>query len=271
MSLSLTTVVAGLVTVYTAADMIMYNKQRKAEFIEAQKKIEADSLEAARLAYITGKATDEQIDLVESVLARDRARAAAEGQAETPGSIFSKLPPLLSKPTPAGASSSSSSSSSTPESDLSVSEKIAKVAAWPSQSEASSSTQTQFTQSTSTTTTTTQPEGKKSNDGLWSWMTSSLKKEEEGHDVGTSQRRLGWDSLSEEDEGAGVRDGDLVRSVEAKQAWIQKKAHEAFEKEKENERKGGPLDQVGLAEAANGQAKQPAAAEKKKEDGWFSS
>ncbi|CCC09711.1 unnamed protein product [Sordaria macrospora k-hell] len=72
------TVMAGLVTAYTAADMIMYNKKRKAEFIEAQKKMEADSLEAARLAYITGKATEEQTALVEEYLGARSARPAVE-------------------------------------------------------------------------------------------------------------------------------------------------------------------------------------------------
>jgi hypothetical protein len=51
--------------------------------------------------------------------------------------------------------------------------------------------------------------------------------------------------LSEEDDGAGVRDSDLVRAVENKQAYLREKAREAFEREKERERAGGPLDRLG--------------------------
>ncbi|KAL7784341.1 cytochrome oxidase c assembly domain-containing protein [Trichoderma ceciliae] len=79
------TVVAGVVSVYSVWDMLRYNRARRSEWIEAQKKFEADELATARLAYLKGDATEEQIILVEE----------ANREAEEKGI---KLPPLLSPP-----------------------------------------------------------------------------------------------------------------------------------------------------------------------------
>lgn len=79
--------VAGLVTIYSVFDMIRYNKKRRAEFAAAAAKFEAESLEAARLAYIKGTATEEQIHRVEE------AHRVAREKGE-------KLPPLIG---PSGA------------------------------------------------------------------------------------------------------------------------------------------------------------------------
>ncbi|KAG8423977.1 hypothetical protein J3459_008087 [Metarhizium acridum] len=76
------TAVAGVVSVYSVWDMLQYNRARRAEWVEAQKKLEADSLAAARIAYLKGTATDEQILLVEE----------ANREAKETGV---KLPPLL--------------------------------------------------------------------------------------------------------------------------------------------------------------------------------
>ncbi|KHO01614.1 uncharacterized protein MAM_00615 [Metarhizium album ARSEF 1941] len=76
------TAVAGVVSVYSVWDMLQYNRARRAEWVEAQKKLEADSLAAARIAYLKGTATDEQILLVEE----------ANREARETGV---KLPPLL--------------------------------------------------------------------------------------------------------------------------------------------------------------------------------
>lgn len=65
--------------------MLQYNRARRAEWIEAQKKLEADSLATARIAYLKGTATEEQILLVEE----------ANREAEETGV---KLPPLISPP-----------------------------------------------------------------------------------------------------------------------------------------------------------------------------
>ncbi|GAB0133983.1 hypothetical protein EsDP_00002371 [Epichloe bromicola] len=79
------TAVAGVVSVYSVWDMLQYNRARRAEWLEAQKKIEADSLAAARIAYLKGDATEDQILLVEE----------ANREAQEKGV---KLPPLLSPP-----------------------------------------------------------------------------------------------------------------------------------------------------------------------------
>lgn len=78
-------VVAGVVSVYSVWDMLRYNRARRAEWIEAQKKFEADELATARIAYLKGDATEEQILLVEE----------ANREAEEKGI---KLPSLLSPP-----------------------------------------------------------------------------------------------------------------------------------------------------------------------------
>ncbi|KAK5662319.1 hypothetical protein OQA88_8225 [Cercophora sp. LCS_1] len=210
------TVIAGMATAFTAYDMLRYNKKRKAEFIEAQKKLEADSLEAARLAYMTGKATEEQIALVEEAMERENGA--------TSGSVFSRIPSALSQPRPMDDGSHAV-------------ERVTEAAKWPSQQQKAQ-------------------EGGEKQTGLWAWMTSSLKKEEEGEEIMSSQRRLGYESLSEEDDATGVRDSDLVRSIESK---VRAKAQHAFEKERENERKGGPLDQVGLDQTK----------EQPKKKGWW--
>jgi len=77
------------------------------------------------------------------------------------------------------------------------------------------------------------------------WLFSGLKKEEEGDDVGTSERRLGYEALSEEDDVLGERESDIVRAIEEKKMAIADKAKGAFEKEKELQRTGGPLDRLG--------------------------
>lgn len=74
-----------MISVYSVWDMLQYNRARRAEWLEAQKKIEADSLAAARVAYLKGVATEDQILLVEE----------ANREAQEKGV---KLPPLLSPP-----------------------------------------------------------------------------------------------------------------------------------------------------------------------------
>jgi hypothetical protein len=220
--------------------MIVHNKKRSAEWVEAQKKIEADSLEAARIAYMTGKATEEQIALVEEQLERER-----ESGRKT--SFFSSMPSVLGAPEP----TSSQSPTTTPNQQQSVTETVS----WPSSSTSSSPDNAE----------TTQPQPKT---GLWTWLTANLKREEEGAADDSSpmspHRRLGYESLSEEDGGAGgVRDSDLARAVGAK-------AQAALEREKERQRKGGPLDRVGVEEGAKGDKKVDGGEEGKSgKKGWF--
>lgn len=78
-------VVAGTVCAYSIWDMLRYNRARRDEWIAAQKVLEQDALSAARMAYMQGKATPAQIELVEE----------ANYQAEKQGK---KLPPLLGAP-----------------------------------------------------------------------------------------------------------------------------------------------------------------------------
>jgi hypothetical protein len=208
-------------TVYTAADMFMYNRKRKGEFFEAQRRMAADSLEAARLAYMTGKATEDQIAMVDEANAREAGN--------TPG-IFS-APSVLGAPAPLENPSGAENPAATTAGAVSAA--------------------------------ITEQQGEKKQGGIRGWLFSSLKKEEEGHDLGSTQRRLGWESLSEEDDGAGVRESDLARALESKQALLREKAKGAFEAERENQRKGGPLDQVGI-EAQRQQPDTP-----KKKGGWF--
>ncbi|KAI6382261.1 hypothetical protein MCOR25_000850 [Pyricularia grisea] len=64
------TAIATVVTAYAAFDMMVYNRKRKSEFIAAQKEMEESSLQAARLAYMRGDATAEQVALVEEAKAK---------------------------------------------------------------------------------------------------------------------------------------------------------------------------------------------------------
>ncbi|KAK1836762.1 cytochrome oxidase c assembly-domain-containing protein [Podospora conica] len=214
MTIITATAVAGLVTVYTAVDMIMYNRKRKAEFLDAQRRLEADSLAAARLAYMTGKATDEQILLVEEALERD---------------VNTSKAPIFARPPPP---------TTTPQQPT-----VSEAATWPTPPPQEPA-----------------PAAEQKSTGLWAWLTSSLKKEEEGHEPMSAQRRLGYESLSEEDDGTGVRDSDLVRAAEGRAAALRDAAREAFEREKAAQREGGPLDRVGI----EGEAEKPA-----KKSGWW--
>ncbi|KAK5995311.1 hypothetical protein PT974_03713 [Cladobotryum mycophilum] len=159
------TAVAGVVSVYSVWDMLRYNRARRAEFLEAQKTYEDDALSTARLAYLKGDATEEQIDLVEE----------ANREAEAKGI---KLPPLLSPP----------------EHRTHFEEHVKPAF-----------------------------ESKKSADG----------------------------------QGKGILGiffgGDKSSSTEAAVSSVQDATKDAWEKEKENQRNGGSLDQLGLETGSSGQ------------------
>ncbi|PSR84056.1 cytochrome oxidase c assembly-domain-containing protein, partial [Coniella lustricola] len=166
------TAVAGLMTAYTAYDMLRHNRQRKLDFMEAQKRMAADSLEAARLAYMRGDATDEQMAMV------DEANTKVEGF---------HMPSILSAPKPL---------SNRP------SEESTQAAAAPAPR---SDAQPQNTSS------------------KWWGLFSGSKKAEEPSTEATQQP---------------------PRTLEEKRAMLES-ARAAFEKEKENQQRGGPLDRVG--------------------------
>lgn len=194
----------------------MYNKKRKAEFIEAQRKMAADSLEAARLAYMTNKATPEQVAMVEEALERE---SGAEG------SIFSKMPSIIGAPKPVSAEQQGKHEG--------VGE--AAAAAWAgAQEQGTPHEQVQA--------------APKRARGIRSWFSSSLGRSEESEDV---TKRFGWEGLSEEDDAAGVRGSDLARAVEEKQLYLREKASGALEREKEKQRTGGPLDRLGTGAETN--------------------
>ncbi|KAJ4393550.1 hypothetical protein N0V93_002762 [Gnomoniopsis smithogilvyi] len=161
------TAVAGLMTAYTAYDMLR--------------------LEAARLAYMRGDATDEQMSLIE------QANARPEGF---------QLPSILSAPKPIAKTAS---------------EEIAATGSAPE----------------------AQPEEKKS--GLWGLFSSGSKKESQ-------------DAAAEKPQ---------PRSLDEKRAMLES-ARAAFEQEKENQRKGGPLDRLGTEESTPARN-----AEQPKKKGWL--
>lgn len=175
-------------TAYTAYDMLRYNRQRKAEFIEVQRKMSADSLDAARLAYMRGDATDEQISLVEEANAR---------------SDGFKLPSILSAPKPIGQKRSEEDGAAASEG---------------------------------------QPAAAQSS-GAWALFSSGSQK---AQGEGEQQQQ------------------PPPKSLEEKRAMVES-ARSAFEKEKENQRKGGPLDRIGIEDAAA----QPRDAEQPKKKGWL--
>lgn len=79
------------------------------------------------------------------------------------------------------------------------------------------------------------------------YLFAGLRKDEQGEDIGTSEARLGYESMSEEDDSLGERESDVVRAIEDKNLAIQNKARQAFAEEKTRERNGGPLDRIGAS------------------------
>lgn len=183
------TAIAGVMTAYTAYDMLRFNRQRKVEFFEAQNKMSADSLEAARLAYMRGDATDEQISQVEEANAR------AEGI---------KMPSILSAPKPLGKKKEEESG-------------------------AASEGQTAAAEASSP--------------GKWSLFSFGSKKPEQAEDE---------------------RQQQPPKTLEEKRAMLES-ARSAFEKEKENQKNGGPLDRIGTEDTAT----QPKDVELPKKKGWL--
>ncbi|KAI0467580.1 hypothetical protein F4859DRAFT_238090 [Xylaria cf. heliscus] len=171
--------IALLVTVYATADMMMYNRKRRNEFFAMQTQLKEDSLEAARLAYMTGTATDEQVALVEDATAKAKEAGVT-------------LPSILSapqSPAPAGGREPTAAAA-----DRGATEQ--------------------------------------KKDGVTGWLFGGLKKED---DVHTADDR--WRSTA-----ATTTTTTTDNVADA----LRDKAKTAFETERDNQRRGGPLDQVGL-------------------------
>lgn len=97
------------------------------------------------------------------------------------------------------------------------------------------------------------------------FLFTGLKKAEEGEDVGTSEARLGFEALSEEDDGLGERESDIIRAIEDKKLAIQEKAKKAFADEKVRQKMGGPLDRLGISTDSTASGEEPP-----KSGGWTS-
>ncbi|KAI0509728.1 hypothetical protein F5B22DRAFT_648749 [Xylaria bambusicola] len=176
--------IALLVTAYATVDMMMLNRKRRTEFFALQKQLKEDSLEAARLAYMTGTATEEQIALVEDATAKANEAGIS-------------LPSILSAPqsaAPAGGRDA------TPSATYTNSEENAS--------------------------------GEEKKGGIAGWLFGGLKKEDVRDDetLSTSDDRWRTTAAAAGDVGSALRD----------------KAKAAFESERDTQRRGGPLDQIGL-------------------------
>ncbi|KAI1278168.1 hypothetical protein F5Y07DRAFT_360879 [Xylaria sp. FL0933] len=187
--------IALLVTVYATADMMMYNRKRRSEFFALQKQLKEDSLEAARLAYMTGTATDEQIALVEDATAKAKEAGMA-------------LPSILSAPqaaAPAGGRDHSVGSEGSSDEDVDTQKKAG---------------------------------------GVTGWLFGGLKKEDTTHGHGHEEETLStsderWRTTSATTTAATATAGEVA-------GHLRDKAKVAFEQERDAQRKGGPLDQIGL-------------------------
>ncbi|KAI0423931.1 hypothetical protein F5Y09DRAFT_169288 [Xylaria sp. FL1042] len=186
--------IALLVTVYATADMMMYNRKRRGEFFALQKQLKEDSLEAARLAYMTGTATDEQVALVEDATAKAKEAGIA-------------LPPILSAPQAAA-----------PVGGREV--PVAEGMVGRSDDDAE-----------------TQKRG-----GVTGWLFGGLKKEETRHGdeetLGTGDER--WRTTPATPTAAVTATAGEVAGN------LRDKAKVAFEQERDVQRRGGPLDQIGI-------------------------
>jgi hypothetical protein len=97
------------------------------------------------------------------------------------------------------------------------------------------------------------------------WLFSGLKKEEEGEDLSTPERRLGYEGTSKEDGVSGERESDILSAIKKKKAEGNENANTALERGRELERRGGSLDRLGT-EAETNPANLPK--EAPKSGGW---
>lgn len=191
--------------------MMIYNRKRRNEFFAIQKQLKADSLASARLAYMTGTASEDQITMVEE--AEAKARESGIG-----------LPPLLSTPKHMATAAGT-------EATAQPVDTVGKTV-WPGEALVESSM--------SGAKEVEQPQKK----GVAAWLFGGLKKEEvapeESADVlEDAATAAGSSSLSR---------SSIARVADESQQALKGKAKAAFEQERENQRNGGPLDRVGLDE-----------------------
>ncbi|KAK1981836.1 cytochrome oxidase c assembly-domain-containing protein [Colletotrichum cereale] len=184
------TAIAGLVSFYSVYDMVTYNKQRRTDFVEAQRRMEEDSLAAARIAFINGTATDAQVTLVEEANAHARETGV-------------RLPPLLSAPT--------------------VTTQAEKIFG-----KGGSQQQQQQQQPSSSTDS--------------SVFAAAAAASEAEQSAPAAQKSSGWWPFAS----SSAKPDSARGTVEERKELLQDKAKAAFERERENQRRGGALDQLGL-------------------------
>ncbi|KAI0105300.1 hypothetical protein GGR51DRAFT_198194 [Nemania sp. FL0031] len=206
--------IALLVTVYATADMMMYNRKRRGEFFKLQKQLKEDSLEAARLAYMTGTASEEQIALVEDATAKAKDAGIT-------------LPSILSAPqraAPAGGREG-------------VTEAAATTAA-----------ATATVDHPDTSSAETHKQG-----GITGWLFGGLKKEEPRYDAELSASDERWRTTNT----SATAHATATPTVDDVPGALRDKAKAAFEQERDNQRKGGLLDQIGqdAASTTSGEGK----------------
>jgi hypothetical protein len=173
------TAIGSLFTLYAFYDMVTTNRQRKHQFLDVQRRLESESLEAARLAYIRGDASPEQVELVEYV--RELETKQAQGF---------KMPSILGAPKPRAGE-----------------EAADDVPRWGEEGAAAAAAAAAA-------------EGKiakaPEKEGIRGWLFSGLKVED--------------------------RDGSSPKGV---QQTLAERAKAAYAQEKQNQERGGPLDQLG--------------------------
>lgn len=181
--------------------MMMYNRKRRNEFFSMQKDLQSDSLEAARLAYMSGMASEDQIRMVED--ATERAKQAGMS-----------LPALLPRGDGgSGSGSGTASAESTPRS------------LWPGEAMQETSLSGAGESAAAA------PPKKK---GFREWLFGGLKKEDTAAGAVVSGRD------------AAQQGSAVLRAVEGQAEALKDKAQAALDAEKDNQRQGGPLDQLGL-------------------------
>ncbi|KAI0477109.1 hypothetical protein GGR56DRAFT_389574 [Xylariaceae sp. FL0804] len=250
-----------LFSIYAAGDMLLHNRKRRAEFFAVQKQIEENSLEAARLAYIKGTATAEQVSLVEDIAERAR-------RGEAP-----RLPSLLSPPQPAAPPGGRPAPPNWEEKEAQQYEEYQQRLRQQHEQ------RSVFPGESMTETSLDVPdlESKGRPGGLRGWLFFGLKKDENesGDDNGTAvatatagpeitQPPLPMQRVSGPSSGGEERSTTTTTLAQS----VRDRASAALASERARQRAGGMLDQLGLA-AGNSSSATSAAPASEKKKGWF--
>jgi hypothetical protein len=80
------------------------------------------------------------------------------------------------------------------------------------------------------------------------WLFSGLKREEGADNLLPSERDIGYEQVNQGDHSVRERGSRVMQAIEEKESQISEKTKNAFEKEKQRQRTGGPLDHLGTEE-----------------------